>query len=184
MMAGYNQHDEPPPVRNLLEVVARQLRMQGFLLPFFPESIQKGLEELHGWVRSGDLEVLENVTHGLDRAPDAFCRLMSGRRSARPCSSSTGPTCTIRAWRPWRGRSAELRLADRRRDRARRRRAPRRSRARRGAARSRRRSPARAARRTAGVARGRRSPTTTTRSPSSRRRSARTSRRRASRRRG
>jgi hypothetical protein len=78
MMAGYNQQDEPPPVRHLWEVVARQLRMQGFLLPFFPDSIQKGLEELHGWVRSGELQVLENVTHGLHRAPDAFCSLMGG----------------------------------------------------------------------------------------------------------
>ena len=78
MMAGYNQQDEPPPVRNLWEVVARQLRMQGFLLPFFPESILKALEELHGWVRSGELQVLENVTHGLHRAPEAFCSLMAG----------------------------------------------------------------------------------------------------------
>ena len=78
MMAGYNQQDEPPPVRNLWEVVARQLRMQGFLLPFFPDSIPKGLEELHGWVRSGELQVLENVTHGLHRAPEAFCGLMAG----------------------------------------------------------------------------------------------------------
>jgi NADPH-dependent curcumin reductase CurA len=78
MMAGYNQQDEPPPVRNLWEVVARQLRMQGFLLPFYPDSIQKGLEELHGWVRSGELQVLENVTHGLHRAPEAFCELMAG----------------------------------------------------------------------------------------------------------
>jgi NADPH-dependent curcumin reductase CurA len=78
MMAGYNQQDEPPPVRNLWEVVARQLRMQGFLLPFFPDSIPKALEELHGWVRSGELQVLENVTHGLHRAPEAFCSLMAG----------------------------------------------------------------------------------------------------------
>ena len=78
MMAGYNQQDEPPPVRHLWEVVARQLRMQGFLLPFFSESIQKALDELHRWVRSGELQVLENVTRGLDRGPEAFCSLMAG----------------------------------------------------------------------------------------------------------
>ena len=77
-MAGYNQQDEPPPVHHLWEVVARQLRMQGFLLPFFPDSIPEALHELHGWVRSGDLQVLENVAHGLHRAPDAFCNLMAG----------------------------------------------------------------------------------------------------------
>jgi NADPH-dependent curcumin reductase CurA len=52
--------------------------MQGFLLPFFPDAIREGLEELHRWVRSGELEVLENVTHGLHRAPEAFCGLMGG----------------------------------------------------------------------------------------------------------
>ena len=30
--------------------------------PFFSDSIPKALDELHGWVRSGELQVLENVT--------------------------------------------------------------------------------------------------------------------------
>ena len=117
MMAGYNQQDEPPPVRHLWEVVARQLRMQGFLLPFFPDSIQKGLEELHGWVRSGELQVLENVTHGLPSRARGILR-PDGRQHGRQdvARARRGPTCTTRAWRPWRGRSAELRHADRRRD--------------------------------------------------------------------
>jgi NADPH-dependent curcumin reductase CurA len=78
MMAGYNQQDRPPAVYNLWEVVARQLRMQGFLLPFYPEGIQEALVELHKWVRSGELVVLENVTRGIHRAPETFCRLMAG----------------------------------------------------------------------------------------------------------
>jgi NADPH-dependent curcumin reductase CurA len=30
-------------------------------------------------VRSGDLVVLENLSHGIQEAPAAFCRLMSGQ---------------------------------------------------------------------------------------------------------
>lgn len=78
MMAGYNQQDRPPAVYNLWEVVARQLRLQGFLLPFYPDGIKEALVELHTWVRSGELVVLENVTHGIHQAPETFCRLMAG----------------------------------------------------------------------------------------------------------
>jgi NADPH-dependent curcumin reductase CurA len=47
--------------------------------PAYAQSVPKALEELHSWVRSGDLVVLENLTHGIDEAPAAFCRLMSGQ---------------------------------------------------------------------------------------------------------
>ena len=79
MMAGYNHHDRPPAMRNLFEIVGRMLRVQGFLLPAYAQSVPKALEELHAWVRSGDLVVLENLSHGIDEAPAAFCRLMSGQ---------------------------------------------------------------------------------------------------------
>ena len=78
MIAGYNQQDRPPGIYNLWEIVARQLQMQGFLLPTYAASIPKALEQLHAWVRAGDIVVLENVTHGIHRAPEAFCHLMAG----------------------------------------------------------------------------------------------------------
>lgn len=83
MIAGYNQQDRPPGIYNLWEIVARQLTMQGFLLPTYAASIPKALEELHGWVRSGDLIVLENVSHGIHRAPQAFCHLMAGSTTGK-----------------------------------------------------------------------------------------------------
>ena len=75
MIAAYNQGDQPPPVHHLWEVVARQLRMQGFLLL---ETSQAAAEDLHDWVASGELVVLENVTRGIDNAGEAFSHLMAG----------------------------------------------------------------------------------------------------------
>ena len=83
MMSGYNSQDQPPPVSHLWEVVARQLRMEGFLLWTYAASISTALEQLHGWVRAGELVVLENVTHGLDRAGEAFCHLMAGSTTGK-----------------------------------------------------------------------------------------------------
>ena len=49
--------------------------MQGFLLL---EMSQKAIDDLHDWVSSGDLVVLENVTRGIDNAGEAFSHLMAG----------------------------------------------------------------------------------------------------------
>ena len=75
MIAAYNQGDQPPPVHHLWEVVARQLRMQGFLLLAMT---QQGIDDLHEWVGSGELVVLENVTKGIANAGEAFSHLMAG----------------------------------------------------------------------------------------------------------
>jgi len=92
MMAGYNHHDRPPAMRNLFEIVGRMLRVQGFLLPAYAQSVPKALEELHAWVRSGDLVVLENLSHGIEEAPAAFCRLMSGQTIGKTLVALDGVT--------------------------------------------------------------------------------------------
>lgn len=79
MIAGYNRQDRPPPIYNLWEMVARQLRMQGFLLPAHAQSIPGALKALHGWIRSGDLIVVENLSRGIEKAAETFCNLMAGK---------------------------------------------------------------------------------------------------------
>jgi hypothetical protein len=37
------------------------------------------MEELEGWIRAGDITVLENITDGFANTPRAFCELMSGK---------------------------------------------------------------------------------------------------------
>ena len=39
----------------------------------------KKREELEGWIRAGDITVLENITDGFANTPRAFCELMSGK---------------------------------------------------------------------------------------------------------
>jgi NADPH-dependent curcumin reductase CurA len=78
MIAGYNQKDNPPPIRNLWEMVARQLTMRGFLLPSHSRSIPEAMQSLEAWVREGRLIALENKRTGLAQAPQLFIDLMSG----------------------------------------------------------------------------------------------------------
>ena len=78
MISDYNRTDNPNPITNLWEMVSRQLTMQGFLLPTYQDEVPATMAELEGWIRAGDIKVLENITEGFDNTPKAFCELMSG----------------------------------------------------------------------------------------------------------
>jgi len=79
MVATYNCSDNPPPLRNAWQVVARELEVKGFLLysynRFLPGALQTNLEGL----RSGWLKYIEHKKVGLASAADLFCELMSGK---------------------------------------------------------------------------------------------------------
>jgi NADPH-dependent curcumin reductase CurA len=78
MISGYNRQDDPPPVRNLWEMVARQLTMRGFLLSSHLDAIPQAARDLEGWVRDSRLLPLETKLVGLEQAPRLFSELMAG----------------------------------------------------------------------------------------------------------
>ena len=83
MIASYNNSDDPPPIVNIWQVVARQLTIKGFLLYSYVDHIPHALATLEGWVRSGELTVLENKKIGLEATPELFCDLLSGRTTGK-----------------------------------------------------------------------------------------------------
>ncbi len=83
MIASYNQSDNPPPILNIWQIVARQIEMKGFLLYSYAEHIPEALRTLEGWVQSGKLKVLENKRVGLEQTPNLFCDLMGGRTTGK-----------------------------------------------------------------------------------------------------
>jgi NADPH-dependent curcumin reductase CurA len=83
MIASYNKPDDPPPIFNIWQMVARQIEMKGFLLYSYAEHIPDALRTLESWVRSGELRVLENKHVGLERTPELFCDLLAGRTTGK-----------------------------------------------------------------------------------------------------
>lgn len=58
--------------------VVKRLLMQGFIvMDFAGEWMQAGME-LAGWVKSGEIKVLQDVLEGLDSAPKALIGLLAG----------------------------------------------------------------------------------------------------------
>lgn len=83
MIAGYNDADNPPPLTNAWQIVARELELKGFLLysyaPFLPAALAANLAGLReGWMRT-----LEHKRVGLAEAGALFCELMGGRTTGK-----------------------------------------------------------------------------------------------------
>ncbi|GIX31260.1 MAG: NADP-dependent oxidoreductase [Porticoccaceae bacterium] len=78
MIADYNRSDDPHPIRNLWEVVSRQLTLQGFLLFTYHDQVPEAQRQLEEWIRSGEIRVREHLTRGIANTPKAFCELMRG----------------------------------------------------------------------------------------------------------
>lgn len=83
MISEYNQTQDPHPITNLWQVVARQLTIQGFLSFSYDHLRPAAREQLTSWMRAGELIAVENITRGMAKTPAAFCDLMAGRTSGK-----------------------------------------------------------------------------------------------------
>ncbi len=79
MISDYNRTENPNPITNLWEVVARQLTLQGFLLFTYQDQVPAALDQLAQWIADGEIKVAEHITHGIAQTPQAFCELMQGQ---------------------------------------------------------------------------------------------------------
>ncbi|TXS96448.1 NADP-dependent oxidoreductase [Parahaliea maris] len=83
MISDYNRTDNPNPITNLWQVVAKQLTMKGFLLHYYHNEIPAARKQLATWIADGKITVSEDITTGIAQTPAAFRRLMSGSTSGK-----------------------------------------------------------------------------------------------------
>lgn len=79
MISQFNRQDEPTPIRNIYQMVARQLRFQGFLLPTYTDRIPAAMDQIQDWVAEGKLKLLENITEGIANCGKAYSEMMGGK---------------------------------------------------------------------------------------------------------
>jgi NADPH-dependent curcumin reductase CurA len=81
MISQYNEADAHG-IRNLVLIVAKRLKLQGFIvLDRFKDS--KFLQEFYStvpqWIANGELKIKEDVTKGLEQAADALVGIFQGK---------------------------------------------------------------------------------------------------------
>ena len=78
MISDYNDQDNPTPIFNMWKLVERELTLKGFLLYTYMDKVPAAAQQLHEWVRSGEIKILENITEGLSNAGWAYSEMMRG----------------------------------------------------------------------------------------------------------
>lgn len=81
MISQYNTPDAHG-IRNLMQVVAKQIKLQGFNISskMRDESFNKEFySKVPKWIVSGELKIKEDVTKGLEKAPEAIVGIFQGK---------------------------------------------------------------------------------------------------------
>ena len=77
MLSQYNL-EEPEGVKNLIRVIFKQIRIEGFLVFNYYHLYPKFLDMILPHIREGKIVYLEEINEGLQSGPAALIKLLSG----------------------------------------------------------------------------------------------------------
>ncbi len=78
MISQYNATVMPEGPGNLINAVARSLRLEGFVVSNHFDQLGPFLNDMSGWIKDGKMQWKETIVEGLENAPQAFFNLFSG----------------------------------------------------------------------------------------------------------
>jgi NADPH-dependent curcumin reductase CurA len=90
MIAQYNDTEPVPGPRNMAMIIGKRLRLQGVLVGDHYDLQPQFVEEVGGWLRSGDLKYGETFVEGIENGAEAFLGLLRGENTGKMIVSVTG----------------------------------------------------------------------------------------------
>jgi NADPH-dependent curcumin reductase CurA len=82
-ISQYNDTEPRPGPHNLMVLVARRIRMQGFIVLDYLDRADEAFAELGGWVMNGDIAWREDIQEGFENIPTTLQRLFDGRNTGK-----------------------------------------------------------------------------------------------------
>ena len=64
--------------RLFFRLIEKQAKIEGFLVFQYAKRYEEGLTQLAQWLKTGQIKYRENVTDGIENAPQAFLGLLQG----------------------------------------------------------------------------------------------------------
>ena len=92
MVSGYNDAHPVPGPANLFELVARQIRMEGFLAYSFLSHFDEARGAIEGWMAAGQLKSYVDIQEGFENIPKTFLRLFTGENTGKQVLKIADPT--------------------------------------------------------------------------------------------
>ncbi len=82
-IASYNDETPRPGPNNLMKLVARRIRMQGFIVLDYLARAPEAIAALGEWVAAGELAWRDDVQEGFEHIPATLQRLFDGRNTGK-----------------------------------------------------------------------------------------------------
>ena len=83
MISVYNATEPSPAPRNLAQVIGKQLTLRGFLVTPHYDLYDAFVQEIGGYIASGEMKFDETVVDGVGSAPGAFIGLLEGQNTGK-----------------------------------------------------------------------------------------------------
>ena len=83
MISGYNATEPTPGPRNIIMVVGKSLKIQGFIVSNYGHLREAFAADMGGWIASGQMKWQETIHDGIESAPDAFVGLFTGGNTGK-----------------------------------------------------------------------------------------------------
>ncbi|MEQ8746859.1 NADP-dependent oxidoreductase [Pyruvatibacter sp.] len=78
MISQYNDTEPAPGPSNLIYMVGKSLKMQGFIVSNHFDLLPDFIRDMSKWIGEGKIKWEETVEDGIERAPNAFLNLFTG----------------------------------------------------------------------------------------------------------
>jgi hypothetical protein len=77
-ISQYNLTEAEQGPRVLWNLIVKRAKVEGLLVTDFADRYREALQDLHSWVRDGQLKYRERITDGIENAPRAFMEMLAG----------------------------------------------------------------------------------------------------------
>jgi len=95
-ISGYNDATPKPGPSNMFHLIARRVRMQGFIVIDYLPRAQEAISDLATWVFDGKIRCREDVQRGFDNIPDTLLRLFKGENVGKQLLQLAEPDPTLK----------------------------------------------------------------------------------------
>jgi NADPH-dependent curcumin reductase CurA len=83
MISQYNATGAMYGIKNLIQVVGKSLKLEGFIVSNHFEHLPEFLQDMSAWINGGKLKWVETVDEGIENAPGAFLKLFKGENTGK-----------------------------------------------------------------------------------------------------
>lgn len=82
-ISGYNDAEPQPGPSNLMQIITRRLRVQGFIAIDYMDRFQEAIDDLTNWMMAGELAWREDIQEGFENIPATMLRLFAGKNKGK-----------------------------------------------------------------------------------------------------